>query len=244
MNAKLSLMIATALLATACGKEKAQRPAQQPTAETAVAAAPVQQQQTQVVQQPTPVQHTPVQAAPATTHEVPPPVAVAPQVVPAPVQAPAPQAIPVRVIENHANTQSCRAVTDTEIAALFDRWNASLKTGRPEIVVANYAADSILLPTVSNKVRHTAAEKLDYFQHFLENQPVGEINERFIKIGCNTALDAGVYTFKFSKTGNQVVGRYSYTYEWNGDKWLITSHHSSAMPEKAENTEANKAHVH
>lgn len=142
------------------------------------------------------------------------------------------------------NKQVCHATTDGEIAALFDRWNASLKTGKSDIVVSNYAADSILLPTVSNRVRHTAAEKADYFDHFLDNEPVGEINERYIKIGCNTALDAGVYTFHYNKTGKSVTGRYSFTYEWNGDKWLITSHHSSVMPEQVVVSAAAESNVH
>lgn len=136
--------------------------------------------------------------------------------------------------------QSCRATTDAEIAGLFDRWNAALKTGKADIVVSNYAPDSILLPTVSNEVRHTAADKKDYFEHWLPNKPSGEINERFIQVGCNTALDAGVYTFTYAN-GQKVTARYSYTYAWNGDKWLITSHHSSAMPER---TEATPAAVH
>ena len=55
---------------------------------------------------------------------------------------------------------------------------------------------------------------------------------RVVELGCNTALDAGLYTFTFAKTGASVSGRYSYTYRWDGAKWLITSHHSSVMPEK------------
>ncbi|WP_295388892.1 DUF4440 domain-containing protein [uncultured Thiodictyon sp.] len=131
-----------------------------------------------------------------------------------------------------ARTESCKATSETEIAALFDRWNRSLQTGDPRKVVANYAERSILLPTVSNKPRLTPAEKEDYFSHFLENRPSGKIDLRFVDLGCNTALDAGLYTFTFAKTGKTVSGRYSYTYRWNGSKWLITSHHSSAMPEK------------
>ena len=68
--------------------------------------------------------------------------------------------------------------------------------------------------------------------HFLENKPAGKIDSRTIEIGCNTAFDAGLYTFTFAKTGAPVKARYTYTYKWQNGQWLISSHHSSAMPEK------------
>jgi uncharacterized protein (TIGR02246 family) len=129
-------------------------------------------------------------------------------------------------------TETCKATSEQEIASLFDRWNQSLQTGDPHKVVANYAERSILLPTVFNKPRLTPAEKEDYFHHFLENRPSGKIDFRTVEIDCNTAVDAGLYTFAFAKTGAKVSARYTYTYRWDGTKWLITSHHSSAMPEK------------
>lgn len=128
--------------------------------------------------------------------------------------------------------ESCRHITRQGVAALFDRWNQSLQTRDPHKVVANYAKHSILLAIVSNKPRLTPAQKLDYFHHFLQDRPSGKIDLRFVDIGCNTAVDAGLYTFKFAKTGQVVHARYTFTYRWNGKKWLITSHHSSAMPEK------------
>jgi uncharacterized protein (TIGR02246 family) len=131
-----------------------------------------------------------------------------------------------------SRTESCRVASDQEIAALFDRWNQSLQTGDPHKVVANYAERSILLPTVSNKPRLTVADKEDYFQHFLQDRPSGKIDFRYIEVGCNSAVDAGLYTFTFARTGAVVKARYTYTYRWNGAQWLITSHHSSAMPEK------------
>lgn len=131
-----------------------------------------------------------------------------------------------------SHTEVCKTTSEQEIAALFDRWNQSLQTGDPHQVVANYAERSILLPTVSNKPRLTPAEKEDYFQHFLADRPSGKIDLRSIELGCNSAVDAGLYTFTFAKTGAVVSGRYSYTYRWDGKQWLITSHHSSAMPEK------------
>lgn len=134
---------------------------------------------------------------------------------------------------NEANyhTAQCKTTSEVEIAALFERWNDALQTREPARVVALYADDAILLPTVSNQPRLTPAERTDYFEHFLADGPAGSIDMRQIEIGCNMAVDAGLYTFNFADTGESVSGRYSYTYRWDGETWLITSHHSSAMPE-------------
>lgn len=129
-----------------------------------------------------------------------------------------------------ARSEACRATTEKQIAALFDRWNQSLQTGDARQVVSNYATKSILLPTVSNKPRLTPQDKLDYFEKFLERKPFGTIDSRTIEIDCNSALDAGLYTFRFGDNAT-VKARYTFTYRWNGKRWLITSHHSSAMPE-------------
>jgi uncharacterized protein (TIGR02246 family) len=131
---------------------------------------------------------------------------------------------------SYAKSEVCHAASDQQIAALFDRWNASLQTLDPKKVVANYAPKSVLLPTVSNKPRITAEEKEDYFTYFLKGKPVGSIDSRTIEIDCNTALDTGLYTFHFAD-GSVVNARFTYTYKWDGKDWLITSHHSSAMPE-------------
>jgi uncharacterized protein (TIGR02246 family) len=133
--------------------------------------------------------------------------------------------------EAYARSERCHATSERQIEALFDGWNAALKTGDPKKVVAKYAGKSILLPTLSNKPRLTPEEKEDYFEHFLQGKPVGTINSHFIEIDCNTAFDAGLYTFTFGD-GSKVKARYTYTYKWDGRQWLITSHHSSAMPEK------------
>jgi uncharacterized protein (TIGR02246 family) len=131
-----------------------------------------------------------------------------------------------------AKPEACHAASEKDIAGLFDRWNTSLQTGSPAKVVANYASKSVLLPTLSNKPRLTADEKADYFVHFLEGKPVGSIDSRSIEVDCNSAVDAGLYTFKFAD-GKQVKARYTFTYKWSNGQWLITSHHSSAMPEKS-----------
>ena len=132
------------------------------------------------------------------------------------------------------DTMTCTKTSEQEIATLFDRWNASLATLDPDKVVANYAPDAVLLPTVSNKPRTNPEEIRDYFMHFLEKKPQGKIDFRIIKIGCNSALDTGLYTFTLHDTkgkAQKVAARYSYVYEYLNGQWLIEHHHSSALPE-------------
>jgi len=128
-------------------------------------------------------------------------------------------------------SQSCAPVTEQQTKGFFDRWNASLKTLNPDEVLKNYASDAILLPTVSNQPRLTQAERRDYFVHFLENKPQGMIDQRVIRLGCNDAIDSGLYTFTMGD-GKKVRARYTFVYNYLDGQWLIVSHHSSAMPEK------------
>ncbi len=69
------------------------------------------------------------------------------------------------------------------------------------------------------------------YPEFLKKQPSGKIDSRTIKVGCNTALDTGTYTFTFGDK-SKAQARYTFTYGLVGDKWQITSHHSSLMPEQ------------
>jgi uncharacterized protein (TIGR02246 family) len=117
-----------------------------------------------------------------------------------------------------------------EIAALFDQWNSALKTGESKKVASLYRSDAILLPTVSNQVRHNHDEIEDYFVHFLAKGPQGVINESNIRIFGDLAINSGIYTFTF-KDGVKVQARFTFVYRWDGQHWLIIEHHSSAMPE-------------
>jgi uncharacterized protein (TIGR02246 family) len=125
--------------------------------------------------------------------------------------------------------------TKKQILALFDRWNATLATGDADKVADLYAPNGVLLPTVSPKIRTTHAEIADYFEHFLENKPVGKKDRSVVDIlDRNTAVDAGLYTFTLTDpdTGvkREVKARYTYLYEKIGGKWLIVNHHSSVLP--------------
>ncbi len=117
-----------------------------------------------------------------------------------------------------------------KIASLFNTWNAALKTGDPSKVASLYEKDAILLPTVSNKVRHNCSEIEDYFVNFLSKAPQGNIDESNVRIFDQLAINSGVYTFTF-KDGTTVQARFTFVYCWNGNQWMIVEHHSSQMPE-------------
>jgi uncharacterized protein (TIGR02246 family) len=142
--------------------------------------------------------------------------------------------------DSHANAPSMAASAlpgESEIAGLFDLWNETLQNGTPHDMAMLYAEDGVLLPTVSNEARSNRPEITEYFVHFQEKQPRGTINEQYIDVlDENTAVNSGIYTFDLVKDGAPafVVARYSYLYEKINGKWLIKSHHSSAMPEPVE----------
>ena len=119
----------------------------------------------------------------------------------------------------------------SEIGSLFNDWNDALQTGDPKQVAALYESDGILLPTVSNQVRHNHVEIEDYFVHFLAKGPKGVIDESNVRVFGRFAINSGIYTFSFNDK-TTVQARYTFVYRFNGKQWKIIEHHSSQMPEK------------
>lgn len=124
----------------------------------------------------------------------------------------------------------CATLDQQQAKILFDRWNNALQTGDASKVAANYTPDAVLLPTLSNQPRTDLAGKLDYFNKFLKRKPVGAVDSSTVITSCNSAIDTGTYTFRFSDK-SAVSARYTFTYAYVDKEWLITSHHSSAMLE-------------
>ena len=121
-------------------------------------------------------------------------------------------------------------MTTHEIISLFDQWNEALASKDPKKVAALYETNAILLPTVSNKVRHNLEEIEEYFVGFLDKHPVGTIDESNVRVFSDIAIHSGIYTFRFSN-GDEVQARFTFVYKWNGEAWKILEHHSSKMPE-------------
>ena len=130
-------------------------------------------------------------------------------------------------VAQHA--EACEETSEEEIAACSTAGTIPSKPacsqGRGQL-----RAHVCSHPLLSNQPRLTLDDKEDYFHYFLKNKPVGRIDQRTIEIDCNTAIDEGLYTFNFEKTGTEIKSRYTFMYKWDGYDWLITNHHSSALP--------------
>ena len=134
-----------------------------------------------------------------------------------------------------ARTAECAPVTDAEIAAEFDRFNAAWATKNPDTVSALFAPDAVLLPTLSDEERTTPEGIHRYFVHFLEKSPVARVDSSSIRLGCNMAARMGNWSVDLTdkKTGEKSTAkaRYTFVYRYAGGSWRIEHLHSSLLPD-------------
>ena len=124
--------------------------------------------------------------------------------------------------------------TTQDILSLFNLWNEALQTCEPDNMLKLYAEDAILLPTLSNQVRHNHEEIRDYFVAFMKKKPFGEIKESNVRIFGDLAINSGVYTFQLTDDSgdrSEAWVRFTYAYRFQDGEWRIVEHHSSLMPE-------------
>lgn len=128
---------------------------------------------------------------------------------------------------------ACPAVTEDQVAAQFDRFNAAWATKNPDTVTALFAPNATLLATVSNAERKGHDKIRDYFVDFLKAEPVGRVDSSTILIDCNTATRSGNWTVNMKNANGErvdVAARYSFLYKWDGNDWKIQHLHSSVRP--------------
>lgn len=115
------------------------------------------------------------------------------------------------------------------------RWAEVVSLGRLEDLLALYASDAILVPTMADEIGGHADERRTYFASFLANRNlhcrIDTLRKR-ISHKLGTVVVGGHYTFTFERDGAELTlpARYLFTFEEIDGAWLITGHHSSRMP--------------
>ncbi len=102
----------------------------------------------------------------------------------------------------------------------------------PKKVADLYAERFDLLRTLFETAPAHARGKDRLLPHFLENRPSGEIVLRQISIGADIAGRHGLVHVPLRDDRRKRPGALQLHVPWGGERWLIVSHHSSAMPEK------------
>lgn len=104
----------------------------------------------------------------------------------------------------------------------------------PDSLLALYAEDAILVPTVSNDVRGTHQERQAYFRDFLANEKLtcelGTFSRR-VSHKLGTVVIGGRYTFTYRRNEEwmTIPARFLFTFEEIRGEWKITGHHSSQL---------------
>jgi uncharacterized protein (TIGR02246 family) len=118
----------------------------------------------------------------------------------------------------------------------FSLWKDALKTKDPKKVAALYAEDATFLPTVSGEFKKGQTSAEEYFKHFLEKNPTGEIVQEEVQIlGENCYLHSGMYNFEVGPDDNRQIIEARFSFAWKKDNqgaWTIIHHHSSIKPKE------------
>ncbi|KTS90824.1 protein kinase, partial [Pseudomonas oryzihabitans] len=116
--------------------------------------------------------------------------------------------------------------------AALHTWAATVATRNVEAILALYAPDAILVPTLSNEVRDCQDSRREYFRNFLANEGLVcdvQIFKKRVSSKLSTVVVGGLYVFHY-REGDAVVSvpaRFLFTFEQIDGRWLITGHHSS-----------------
>ncbi len=129
------------------------------------------------------------------------------------------------------------ASDDASVRAAYNDWVKAVTGGSADPVVKLYDDKAVLLATFGPKPLVGRSQLREYFVKFTALPRLkAETNESIIRIFGDTAVNSGLYTFKYEKDGKvvNVPARFSFTYRKDGDKWKIVDHHSSVVPPSME----------
>ena len=116
----------------------------------------------------------------------------------------------------------------------FALWNEALRSREAAEVAALYDSAATFLPTMSNEFKKGPDGAEEYFKHFLEKNPEGEIVEdEYQPLGDDSYLHSGLYNFSVGPEDDRQTVEARFSFVWQKDEageWKIIHHHSSLLP--------------
>jgi uncharacterized protein (TIGR02246 family) len=117
-----------------------------------------------------------------------------------------------------------------QIAATTAAWAEAFNSRNAARMSSLYDPDAVLTDAAEAQPRMGGAAISDYYKQTAKRttQRVA-LGERNIRLLGDTAIDSGTLTYFEMRDGNAttIPGRYSFTYQKRGGKWLIVDHQTS-----------------
>jgi uncharacterized protein (TIGR02246 family) len=123
-----------------------------------------------------------------------------------------------------------------DVEAATARWIDAFNRKSTADIVKLYAPDAVFLGTSSPVIRDTPALVEEYFRSLATlGDATNAVGEHRVQLYGDIAINSGYYTLTRTADGKttQSPARFSFVYQKRGGRWLIVSHHSSAMPAPA-----------
>lgn len=114
-----------------------------------------------------------------------------------------------------------------DVAAAVTAWAAAYDTRDPQKITVLYDTDALFWGTSARALAATPMAVLDYFKDARARPDARVvINDQQVRVFGDIAISSGTYTF----SGRATPARFSMTFRLRDGRWMIVSHHSSAMP--------------
>jgi uncharacterized protein (TIGR02246 family) len=123
------------------------------------------------------------------------------------------------------------AVADVEAAT--QQWIIAFNRKNARDIVALYAKDAVFFGTSSPVLRDKPELVWDYFKAIAElRDSTISTGEHRVQVFGNLAVNTGFYTRSSTQDGKVVQNpaRFTFVYQLRDGKWMIVTHHSSALP--------------
>jgi uncharacterized protein (TIGR02246 family) len=130
------------------------------------------------------------------------------------------------------DTARADAVADVEAAT--QQWISAFNRKNAKEIVGLYAQDAVFFGTSSPVLRDKPDLVWDYFKGLADlGDSTISVGEHRVQVFGNVAVNTGFYTRSARQADGKVVqnpARFTFVYQLRSGRWVIVTHHSSAMP--------------
>lgn len=120
-----------------------------------------------------------------------------------------------------------------EILAATDAWRAAYDSRDAARIASMYGKGAVFWGTTMKSIATSPNAIADYFKD-AANRPHARVvfTEQHVRVYGDVAFNSGIYTFKDSRDGKDVVNpsRYSMVFHREAGTWVLVHHHSSRVP--------------